>query len=770
MASSLSPTSPSSFQQHTKVQEEDTQHVVTEPSLRDNSELRIPSLDLSTLNTSKTSDTELADIQEQHHDALEEYIKDENFDGLSMAIEKLWNNKQQQMSNTRNPSEEEIDPIKQSKNDDISLHNQDTTHFTSNVGETSLALKISSPTSANKSIISLSESEAEVRLKELLQKIEISSTLQETCNNHENIHNSSILEQDHAMTSTPSIPQQPPLPKDITPHPQVDVHALIEHYEHLQEELEKVGMEEFAPSEEAIPSYQSQMDNLFHKDNSSRYNEMDQILPMLSTLIEERLQPVSDLLRSSGYAGFVGETDIVHRIRDTFKIMLEDLDRKSKTIELQSKNQQEFTKTMIKLKQQVEKANEITNQYKIQLEKKEIELKSFKENNNVNTSKNEKELVQMRRTIDGLNAKVLQYDSIISSKDDEINDLKKKMYQFVSKEETKRINSMNIFSQIHKRKPTTKSDAKEIDLIGMYEEQRIQLKREVVFLKKEVQRLNDLEIQMQSDSDNKNEEQVKKLLSQLKVEREKYTQLESEFNATQQKLSTAIAQNQRITANLEEENTRLLKELQNRPSAQDYSQLQKLNEDFRKTIKLLRIKEKELEEIKKSNDPKSVLTIPAGKWSESPNEKRKKQPQASTTPNKLIEETQAELKRFKDITMEICKILNISDVVDLVPSLQKTISIVKAVPKMEKFICEVCEMCQKGTNELGHQIELKPKIVAPLLGYWIEKLKDSQVMEKEIAELLNSRPNATTKIDYSDPDFKVMKSQIITAIQELINP
>lgn len=62
-------------------------------------------------------------------------------------------------------------------------------------------------------------------------------------------------------------------------------------------------------------------------------------------------------------------------IRDTFKIMLDDLERKSKTIELQSKNQQEFTKTMIKLKQQLEKANEATNQYKIQLEKKEIEIK-----------------------------------------------------------------------------------------------------------------------------------------------------------------------------------------------------------------------------------------------------------------------------------------------------------------------------------------------------------------------------------------------------------
>lgn len=107
---------------------------------------------------------------------------------------------------------------------------------------------------------------------------------------------------------------------------------------------------------------------------------------------------------------------------------------------------------------------------------------------------------------------------------------------------------------------------------------------------------------------------------------------------------------------------------------------------------------------------------------------------------------------------------------ELVPSLQKTISIVKAVPKMEKFICEVCDICQKGTNDLGHQIELKPKIVAPLLGYWIEKLKDSQAMEKEITELLNGRPNATSHIDCSDPDFKVIKNQIISSIQEIINP
>jgi len=54
---------------------------------------------------------------------------------------------------------------------------------------------------------------------------------------------------------------------------------------------------------------------------------------------------------------------------------LEDLDRKTKTIELQSKNQQEFTKTMLKLKQQLDHTNETTIQLRTQLEKKEVENK-----------------------------------------------------------------------------------------------------------------------------------------------------------------------------------------------------------------------------------------------------------------------------------------------------------------------------------------------------------------------------------------------------------
>ncbi len=62
-------------------------------------------------------------------------------------------------------------------------------------------------------------------------------------------------------------------------------------------------------------------------------------------------------------------------IKETFKMMLEDLDRKTKTIELQSKNQQEFTKTMLKLKQQAEKATETTNQYKLQVEKRDLEIR-----------------------------------------------------------------------------------------------------------------------------------------------------------------------------------------------------------------------------------------------------------------------------------------------------------------------------------------------------------------------------------------------------------
>jgi len=62
-------------------------------------------------------------------------------------------------------------------------------------------------------------------------------------------------------------------------------------------------------------------------------------------------------------------------IKETFGMMLEDLDRKTKTIELQSKNQQEFTKTMLKLKQQLDHTNETTIQLRTQLEKKEVENK-----------------------------------------------------------------------------------------------------------------------------------------------------------------------------------------------------------------------------------------------------------------------------------------------------------------------------------------------------------------------------------------------------------
>ena len=452
-------------------------------------------------------------------------------------------------------------------------------------------------------------------------------------------------------------------------------------------------------------------------------------------------------------------------------MMLEDMERKTKTIELQSKNQQEFTKTMLKLKQQVEKANEVCNQYKVQLEKKDNELKAFKDNNQVSSNKNEKEISQLKKMVEGMTSKVSQYESSITVKDEEINDLKKKLYQIVSKEETKRINAMNIFSQANKRKPTTKTDLKEIDIIAMYEEQRTQLKREVAFLKTEIQRLNESEVQNQNGSEivHKNEEQIKKLIAQTRMERERYSKLEAEFNAVQQKLSALSNQNQRVIANLEEENSRLLNELKGRPHAEDFENLRQRSELIRKELIM---KDKELTELKKSSDKSAVLSIPGGKWSntkeEAASSKKKKTTDNASLQTSFEKEDQKDLSIYKEIIQEVCKILNISDVSGLVASLQKMVSIVKAVPKMEKFICEICDICKKGTVDLGHEIDLKPKVIAPLLGYWIEKLRENQEMEKEIAQLLNNR-QGKEPIDYSDPDYKELKRQILTSVAELVS-
>lgn len=394
---------------------------------RNNSDLRIPSLDISNLNTSSSIDSEIAEIQEQHQDAsdpLEVYIKEENFEGLSKAIEKLLavgehtlvNNTEtlhdQKKENinsllhgrnnchkddpkklleeeTTNPTNESSPTMTYSLTIKTSVNDENYADSSATDTSSSLDMKIPSVSSSTKIPLSknannsLSESQSEEKLKELLQHIEMSPSTthmdgpnhslsnekDETLFHHDprtiEKHSDDEMRNDivKIMNTTPSNSLQPP--KDIIPHPQVDVHALIEHYEHLQEEIEKIGIEESAhshtePLDDQIPSHQSQADNLFRDDNSAQYNaillvdksktdmlkhhkehdlRMDKNQPLsednlneisristtaddyhvstifdeklVGSLIEEKLQPVSDLLRSTGYAGFIGETDIV---------------------------------------------------------------------------------------------------------------------------------------------------------------------------------------------------------------------------------------------------------------------------------------------------------------------------------------------------------------------------------------------------------------------------------------------------------------------------
>ena len=141
-------------------------------------------------------------------------------------------------------------------------------------------------------------------------------------------------------------------------------------------------------------------------------------------------------------------------------------------------------------------------------------------------------------------------------------------------------------------------------------------------------------------------------------------------------------------------------------------------------------------------------------------------PTTTTTQKSEATSLADQLKKERET---MCQILNISEQGELIPSLQNMTAIVKAVPRMEKFICEICDICRKGTMDLGHDIELNPKVIAPLLNYWIEKLRDTQEMEKEISLLLNKRHGVAALIDPLDPDFKELKQQFITAIGELVN-
>jgi len=224
------------------------------------------------------------------------------------------------------------------------------------------------------------------------------------------------------------------------------------------------------------------------------------------------------------------------------------------------------------------------------------------ENVHTNNDKTDRELNQLRRSLEGLNVKLIQYETMVATKDEEVNELKKKLYQIVSKDETRRINAMNIFNQVYKRPQHSKSDQKEIDLIGMYEEQRSQLKREVSFLRKEVQRLNDQEVLKQEQVENysRNDEQVKKVIAQIRIERERYSTLDAEYNALQQKFNTMTNQHERMISNLEDENLRLLKEIKTRPAAQEFDSVRKQNEEMKLELIELRRKQKELEELKKA--------------------------------------------------------------------------------------------------------------------------------------------------------------------------
>ncbi|RQM17698.1 hypothetical protein DD237_000703 [Peronospora effusa] len=355
----------------------------------------------------------------------------------------------------------------------------------------------------------------------------------------------------------------------------------------------------------------------------------------------------------------------------------------------------------------------------------------------------------------------------VKAKEIIIEKMQTKLQQQVDKDTLNKMRDRRAFRNLQDRDPRRANprDSQTLDTIGVYEAQREQMQEEIDYLKSQVAALNselrdkDNFIARQARASLNNEPPAwERCLDESNIGRVSVTQ--SRLRNNQQHESSSVASDevmleqleaarreQEVTAaklrhreavmvekvamieqellaareticELKEENANLSLEADSRPSIRDYRLNQRRIRQLERQIaetKLALEETSDLNELRKYMGTKELV-------------KRDRLTHGLhlSRLDSLPRETTLE------VVKHVCRVLHLTDITLIAPSLDKICSVVTAVPRMEKFIRDVCGFVSLHLNDNADisSVSFELEQVIPTLQQWAMERRKLYILEE----------------------------------------
>ncbi|KAF0702998.1 Aste57867_7718 [Aphanomyces stellatus] len=327
----------------------------------------------------------------------------------------------------------------------------------------------------------------------------------------------------------------------------------------------------------------------------------------------------------------------------------------------------------------------------------------------------------------------------VKAKEILLDRLQQKFQQQVDKDECSKSKNKEIFRKIQQRDPkkANAADLKSMEIIGMYENERRKMHGEINLLRNQVQELccevrdkENMLARQHGDKKIVNHDAFVDRLEKARFEQETASrQLRQKESLIQEKIKQIegeLRQSKEVILQLREENANLHLEVESRPTIRDYKATQRrllLLERQLSDQKLAMNEATDIEELRKYVGTAELI--------------RRDKSNAKLQLNRL---STLPKDTCVEIIQDICRQLELTDVTLIGPSLSKMISVVQAVPRMEKIIRETCRCLSTASI-----IPLE-KII-PTLCEWKRNLAELENLQKYAADSIQVLSTRSQSID-----------------------
>ena len=338
------------------------------------------------------------------------------------------------------------------------------------------------------------------------------------------------------------------------------------------------------------------------------------------------------------------------------------------------------------------------------------------------------EIRKLKNEKESLNVKLLQEAQRVKAKESVIDKLTAKLDTTSQKEKANMEYSKTVFKGLQNRVPRagSHSDAKALEVIGLYEANKEKMDEEMLALRSEVRSLNEalrqkenriISREFEGAMDNVGES-VSRMKSKVEEVEGRNRELEGRREGVERKLTKMenkivdVKERLRVTR---DENTNLLLELQSRPTVKQYKSAERrIDELERKLYAAVEAAQEssDVKELKRHMNTKTLIEQDKANH-------RLRLERLDAIPREIS----------KEILKQTCRELDISDATLIAPCIRKMSKAMLLLPRLENFINDVCSFVFKHSSDKENKKGSKSKVnrrtmedVMPVLKNWEKQL------------------------------------------------